>query len=139
MLVARQQRPGEGAGLAAFIARCSPTTSSAACIVLGWTATPGTAAGLDAQTAFALQVEQLLGEAASGAQLEYVRKLHQKAQSISQTAAEKIMDPSMSPAELEAAALQLAKQLRDAQPVEDAQAAGSPVHTGGQQDQGKPP
>eukprot|EP00891_Asterochloris_glomerata_P009888 jgi/Astpho2/9888/Aster-06602 len=85
------------------------------------------------------QVEQLLGEAASGAQLEYVRKLHQKAQSISQAAVQKIMDPSMSPAELEAAALQLAKQLRGAQAVEDAQAAGAPLQTGSQQDQEKPP
>ena len=89
--------------------------------------------------ALPLQVEQLLGEAASGAQLEYVRKLHQKAQSISQAAAEKIMDPSMSPAELEAAALQLAKQLRDAQAVEGAQAAGAPVQTGSQQGREKPP
>ena len=112
-------------------------TSSAACIV--WTANLETAAGLDCQAGFALQVEQLLGEAASGAQLEYVRKLQQKAQSISQAAAEKIMDTSLSPAELEAAALQLAKQLRDSQAVEDAQAAGAPVQAESQQGRERPP
>ena len=136
MLVARQQRSSGGAGLAASVADRSPMTLSAAWTVLG---RKGTAAGLDAQISFALQVEQLLGEAASGAQLEYVRSLHLKAQSISQAAAEKIMDPSMSPAELEAAALQLAKQLRDAQPVEDAQVAGAPVQKGTQQGREKPP
>ena len=136
MLVAKQQRPWGAAGLAASAADRSPMTLSAAWTVLG---RKGTAAGLDAQTSFALQVEQLLGEAASGAQLEYVRKLHLKAQSISQAAAEKIMDPSMTPAELEAAALQLAKQLRDAQAVEEAQGAGAPLQTGSQQGRRKPP
>ena len=139
MLVEGQQRPWGDARLPASFAKGFPTALSAACIVLGWTATLGCATELEAQPGFGLQVEQLLGEAASGAQLEYVRKLHQKAQSISQAAAEKIMDPSMSPAELETAALQLAKQLKDAQAVDGALAAGASVQTGDQQDREKPP
>ena len=62
----------------------------------------------------------MLEDAASEAQLEFMQKLQQRAQAISQSAAEKVLDPTVTPEQLQAAARQLARQLQASPPLSGA-------------------